>query len=145
MADSQDVLRSKPGNIVSVDQCKSSVHGHLPSSQGQEAQRHRHVGGTLFCDHASGHVSVRRQASLGATDTINALNSMIREAVECNVKIEHLHTDGGIFMACEFVAALGDGCQFVAKCGVGAKHQSGVAEQAVGTVQAVARAMPLHI
>ena len=53
--------------------------------------------------------------------------------------------DNGIFKSKAFVEALEDNYQMITKSGVGAHHQNGVAEQAIGTVQAMARAMLLHV
>ena len=143
-----DVLRSsdlKPGDQISVDQYESSVRGRLPSTRGRERVTKKFVGGTLFYDHASSKIFVRHQSSLGAEQTINSLNSVIREAMESNVTLRKFHTDNGVFKAEAFAKALRQNYQLITKSGVGAHHQAGVAERAIGTVQAMARAMLLHV
>ena len=143
-----DVLRADdlvPGSVFSVDQYESSVRGRLPSTRGRESLSLRYVGGTLFFDHASGKIFVRHQKSLSARETINAKRSVEREALEHGVHVRKYHADNGVFQAAAFEQALIDDHQFISKSGVGAHHQNGVAERAIGTAQAMARAMLLHL
>ena len=145
-----DVLRSDdlaPGDTVSSDQYESSVRGQLPSSRGRAfSSGRRAVGGTLFFDHASGKISVHHQRSLSAADTIQAKRDFERAALECGVTIKKYHTDNGIYDSAAFEDELEEGdFQAHTKSGVGAHHQNGVAERAIGTVHAMARAMLLHI
>ena len=65
--------------------------------------------------------------------------------MEYGVELKRFHTDNGIFKSKAFVEALKDNYQMIIKSGVGAHHQNGVAERAIGTVQAMARAMLLHV
>ena len=58
--------------------------------------------------------------------------------MEHRVELQCFHTDNGIFKSKAFVEALNDNHQMITKSGIGAHHQNGVAEQAVGTVQAMA-------
>ena len=69
----------------------------------------------------------------------------MREAMEYGVKLKRFHTNNGIFKSKAFVEALKDNYQMITKSDVGAHHQNGVAEWAIGTVQAMARAMLLHV
>ena len=71
--------------------------------------------------------------------------SVEREALGYGVEIKHYHSDNGIFKSADFEQALEDDVQFISKSGVGAHHQNGVAERAIGTVHAMARSMLLHL
>ena len=77
---------------------------------------------------------VRHQVSLAASDTIKSLFSVMHEAMEYGVKLKHFHTDNGIFKSKAFVEALKDNHQMITKSDVGAHHQNGVAERAIGTI-----------
>ena len=85
------------------------------------------------------------QVSLAASDTIKSLFSVMHEGTEHGVELKCFHTNNGIFKSKAFMEALKDNYQMITKSGVGAHHQNGVAEQAIGTVQAMARAMLLHV
>jgi len=133
-----------PGDCVSMDQYESSVGGRLPHTRGREHSRNRYRGGTLFFDHASGKIFVRHQVSLTGSETVASKRSFEREAISQGVYIKSYHTDNGIFKSKEFERSLEEDQQHVKKSGVGAKHQNGLAERAIGIVQNMARAMLLH-
>ena len=146
--DLENILRSgdlKPGSVISVDQYKSSVRGQLPLTQGREKLSRKFCGGTLFYDHVSAKIMVCHQVLLAASNTIESLFLVMLEAMEHGVELKRFHTDNGIFKSKAFVEALKDNYQMITKSGVGAHHQNGVAERAIGTVQAMARAMLLHV
>ena len=82
---------------------------------------------------------------LAASDTIESLILVMQEAMGYGVELKCFHTDNGIFKSKAFVEALKDSYQMITKSGVGAHHQNGVAELAIGTVQAMAQAMLLHV
>ena len=144
----QDILRAdslKPGDEVSMDQYESSVRGRsLPSSRGREYTR-RCVGGTLIFDHASGKIFNRHQSSLSATATMDVVHAMMREAMESGVEFKKFRTDNGIFSKRKFLRMFHDNYKQLSRSAPGAHHQNGVAERAIGTVQAMARAMLLHV
>ena len=88
---------------------------------------------------------VCHQVSLAASDTIESLFLVMHEAMEYGIELKHFHTNNGIFKSKAFVEALKDNYQMITKSGVGAHHQNGVTERATRTVQAMARAMLLHV
>jgi hypothetical protein len=59
-----------PGDLVYVNQYKSSIRGRLPHTYGKEKQSSMYCGGTIFVDVASGMVHVYHQVSLAAADTL---------------------------------------------------------------------------
>eukprot|EP00957_Ditylum_brightwellii_P187413 14273090-Ditylum_brightwellii.AAC.1 len=54
-----------------------------------------------------------------------------REAAECGVRIEALHTDNGTFSFTEFMSHLTTKQQTIRFSGVGTSHQNAVAERAI--------------
>ena len=144
----KDILRSDdlvPGSVVSVDHYASPVRGRLPNTYGREAYKRRYCGGTLFYDHASGKIFINHQVSLDGSDTIRSKRKFEREALQCGVSIQKYHADNGIFTKQEFTEELENDNQYLSLSGVGAHHQNGVAERAIGTVQSMARSMLLHV
>ena len=65
--------------------------------------------------------------------------------MEHGVELKSFHMDNGIFKSKAFMEALKDNYQMITKSGVGGQHQNGVAERAISTIQAMARAMLLHV
>jgi len=134
-----------PGDCFSVDQYESSVRGRLPHTQGREGHSNRYCGGTLFYDHATRKIFIRHQVSLSGPETVDAKRDVEREALSVGVYVKEYHADNGIFKARDFEEALEESDQVINKSGVGAKHQNGAAERAIGITQNMARAMLLHL
>ena len=88
---------------------------------------------------------VCHQVLLAASDAIESLFLAMCEAMEHGVELKCFHTDNGMFKSKVFVEALKDNHQMITKLGAEAHHQNGVAEWAIGAVQAMARAMILHM
>jgi hypothetical protein len=87
---------------------------------------------------------VEHQVSFGAADTIRSKQSFERMAQTVGVKIEHYHSDNGVFTAHEFVEELAKRGQSQDLAGVGAHHQNGRAERAIQTIVWKARTMMIH-
>ena len=81
---------------------------------------------------------------LGASDTIRSTKLFEHMALEHGVHIAGYHGNNGIFTAQEFEMHLLSQGQTLELSGVGAHHQNGVAERAIGTVVSLARTMMLH-
>jgi hypothetical protein len=133
-----------PGDCVSMDQYESTVRGRLPHTAGREPWLHRYVGGTLFCDNASGFVKVYHQSSLAAPDTVRSKRKFEQESGLSNVTIKRYHGDNGIFKSAEFIAETDCLGQDITFSGVGAHHQNGKAERVIKTIFFRARSMMLH-
>ena len=82
---------------------------------------------------------------LSSVTTVNAKHSVKREALEVGVTIKTYHTDNGILKSKKFSKALLEDFQYSNFSDTGAKHQNGVAERAIGTVQSIAPALLLHV
>ena len=134
-----------PGDCFSVDQYESSVRGRLPHTRGRESQQSKLRCGTIYYDHASTKIFIRHQTSTEAAETINGKRDVERECLSQGVLVKQYQTDNGIFKSKAFEEHLRDNRQTIRKSGVGAKHQNGTAERAIGTIQNMARAMLLHL
>jgi hypothetical protein len=91
-----------PGDAVSIDQYQSSVPGHLPNTKGKEALKDKYNGGTLFYDHATGHIYLENQVSLKAGETIKAKWKFEHAANTCGVIVSKYHADNSPFGSKEF-------------------------------------------
>ena len=60
----------KPGQRVSIDQYVSSVPGVRSVNQPDAEYGLRYIGGTIFCDHATGYIVCAHQSSLSVHSTI---------------------------------------------------------------------------
>jgi len=133
-----------PGDRVSTDQYECRIKGRLPYSKGKEDPKQMYCGGTLFVDHATGHIKIYNQVTLGASDTIRSKELYELQAWEMGVKVKKYHGDNGIFKAKAFKDDLEKRRQEMSYSGVGAHGQNGVAERAIQTVVHSARTMMLH-
>ena len=120
-----------PGQHVSVDHFISSVPGQLYKSRGGTRLEDKYHGGAIFVDHASGHISIRHQVSLQATDTIHSKLSYKSEAFASGVTVQAYHSDKGTFAAKDFVHAIDEAHQTIQFSGSHTGFQNGVAEQAI--------------
>ena len=110
----------EPGDRVSVDQHKSSSAGRLPNTCGRETSNLRHEGGSIFVDHAAGHIHMHNQVSLNAGSTLAGKHAFEEFADECNVKLERFHADNHPF---KFHRDLELQDQTIAFGAVGAHHR----------------------
>jgi len=133
-----------PGEMVSIDQYMSAVPGRLPHTKRKESKKDKYIGGTLFVDHATGHIYLRNQSTLNVGDTLKSKNAFERFAKEYGVAIKNYHTNNVLFGAKDFVADLELKHQHITYLGTGAHHQNGIAECAIKTVTSWACAMLLH-
>jgi hypothetical protein len=135
----------RPGDRLHIDQYKSATTGRLPHTKGHEKSSFQYNGGLIAVDGASGKVFVRHQVSLAAGETIQAMRAIVQDARDHGIRFKRIHTDNAPFNAIEFR-------DFVAHelhaeqtfSGVGAHHQAGIAERAIGTITSWARTMMLH-
>ena len=134
----------EPGDCVSVDQYISGTKGRLATSKGKEKDTFKFQGGMLAVDHASGAIFIKHQVSLRGGETLQAKRSFEQWARDAGVKIKAYHTDNGIFAGHDWKEDCALHEQELSFSGVGAKHQNGVAERAIGTCVTWARAMIIH-
>ena len=85
-------------------------------------------GGTIFCDAASGYLSIYHQQSFTAHETTQSLLGFEREGAEVGINIQGYQTDNGVYTAQNLTRKLQENHQILRLSGVGAHHQNGVAE-----------------
>jgi hypothetical protein len=78
----------KPGDRVSLDQYVSSVPGRLAHTYGKEKQRDKLTDGTIFVDHATGHVFIYNQVSARAGETLIGKKKYERLALDSGVSVQ---------------------------------------------------------
>ena len=136
--------RLEPGDCVAVDQFVVRQGGRLFTTSGREREEDRFKGGTIFVDMATGKMFVKFQVSLGTQETLLAKACFEKDAALHGVKIKNYHTDNGVFTARDFIAHVHESDQRITFSGVGAHHQNGIAERAIGTAVRKARTQLLH-
>ena len=134
----------KPGQRIFSDQYVSSLPGRNFNGRGQMQSQNNFKGGTVFCDAASGFLSIHHQVGFTAHETIRSKLTFEREASHVGNTIQSYNTDNGIYTAKEFNFELEKNLQSIRMSGVGAHHQNGPAENAIKNVSRKARIMMFH-
>jgi hypothetical protein len=134
-----------PGQCISIDHYVSPVRGRRLSGFGASTVSNGYTGGSIYVDHASGRIFHFPQSSLSAEETILGKQLLEDEAKTVNVSVSAYHSDNGIFASSEFKDHCKSLNQRITYSGVGAHHQNGVAERAIGTISRMARANLLHL
>ena len=117
----------------------------LPDTKGKEPKQNKYCGGTIFVDGASGFIFVSHQITLNAGETVRSKRAWESYAADFGINIKSYHCDNFPFNSEEFKADLAAKHQTMSNSGTGAHHQNGVAERAIKTVSAWARAMLLNM
>ena len=134
---------TKPGDCVSVDQMVSSVPGLLAQNSGR-LTRKRYKIATVFVDHASRLGYVHVHTSTDATEALEAKHAFETCARSYGIRVKRYHADNGIFNSREFLNDIEEKKQHITFCGVGAHHQSGIAEHRIRELTEMARTQLLH-
>ena len=137
-------LATKPGNVVSVDQMESSTPGFLGQNTGRLTRKHYKIA-TVFVDQASKLGYIYVQQSTDAAATIQAKQAFEAYARALGIEIKHYHAENSIFNSQEFLANIEQSQQTISFYGVGAHHQSGVAEHRVRELTEMACTQLLHV
>lgn len=133
-----------PGDKVSIDQYHATINGRHEHTKGKERTSKQYQGGTIFVDHATQHMFVNHQKSLGARDTVSSKRKYEKECKEMGRTVKSYRADNHPFKSQVFRNEIDNCDQTIDYCGVGAKFQNGVAERSIQTVTQWARAMLLH-
>jgi hypothetical protein len=135
----------EPGDLVFSDQYESRLEGRQFTSRGHSLSSQKFRGGTLFCDAASGKISVIHQVGLTGTETVQAKLQFEKEAASVGVGVRDYCTDNGVYTSKEFNAAeLSAKGQGIKHSGVGGHHHNAVAENSIKTTVRTARTMMIH-
>ena len=128
----------KPGALVHVDQLVSGQLGFIPQVTGALTAE-RIVGATIFVDSYSNFRYVHLMRRLDTVETLEAKANFERLLDSYGVKVRAYRADNGRFADLGFMEACKDAHQEITFCGVGAHHQNGVAERAIGDLTGIAR------
>jgi hypothetical protein len=134
----------EPGDLVFSDQYESRLEGRQFTSRGHSLSSQKFRGGTLFCDAATGKVSVVHQVGLTGTETVQAKLQFEREAAAVGVFVKDYCTDNGVYTSKEFGSELLSKGQGIKHSGVGGHHHNAVAENSIKTTVRTARTMMIH-
>ena len=138
----QDEL--KPGDLVFSDQYESPLLGRHFSAKGNDLSCEKYRGGTIFCDAASGQLSVHHQVGLTGIETVAAKLAFENDALGVGVTVLKYSSDMGVYNSKAFTDSLLVKGQTIRHSGVGAHHHNGVAENAIKNTVRTARTMMIH-
>ena len=134
-------MTTQPGQVVSVDQLKSTTPGFVAQLKGLlTTQRYNYA--TIFVDQYSKLSFVFLQKRITSAETVLAKQSFECFARDHGVKILHYHADNGRFADNGFIQACKDNNQGITYCGVNAHFQNGVAEKRIRDLQEQAVGIP---
>ena len=133
-----------PGQRIFSDQYVSSLPGKHFNGRGHLNSTRGFKGGTIFCDAASGFMSIHHQQSFTGHETIQSMLAFERESAEIGVFIHGYNTDNGVYTAKTLIDKLHSNNQLLRLSGVGAHHQNGVAENAIKNISRKARIYMFH-
>jgi hypothetical protein len=134
----------EPGDLVFSDQYESPLLGRQFSARGNDLTTQKFRGGTIFCDAASGKLTVIHQVGLTGTETVQAKLRFEREAAGVGVHVRNYCTDNGIYTSKEFATELASKGQGIKHSGVGGHHHNGVAETAIKHTVRSARTVMIY-
>jgi hypothetical protein len=141
--DGQLFTATVAGQVVSVDQLKSTVPGLVGQIKGWLTNQRYHVA-TIFVDHHSRLGFVHLQKSDTAAETLMAKHAFEGYARTMGVTVQHYHADNGRFSENVFMQDVRDQRQTISFCGVNAHFQSGIAERRIRELQDGARTSLIH-
>ena len=131
------------GQIVSVDQMKSTVPGFIGQIKGCLTRQRYHFA-TVFVDQFSGLGYVHLQKTDSGEETLEAKQAFEGYSRSMNVRIQHYHADNGRFAENLFMNHVKKMKQTISFCGVNAHFQNGVAERRIRELSDGARTSLLH-
>ena len=102
------------------------------------------MGGTIFVDHVSQYVAIVHQISLKVGETLKSKHKFEQIMREHGVKVKSHRVDNVPFGNKLFREDVEANNQTIDFSGVGAHHQNGVAECAIGTITRFAQTMMLQ-
>ena len=73
------------------------------SYKGASLRSDTYKGGTIFCDAASGYISMHNQTTFAADETVLSKLKFEREAMGVGVNVKRYCTDNGIYSSMEFM------------------------------------------
>ena len=121
------------------------MKGRKENTYGKEKEVDKYIGGTIFCDAATGFIYTAHQVSLRVGDTLKSKNGFEQMALSLGVNVKSYFGDNHIFSAHGFKADLAVKNQTIQFSGSGAHHQNGIAERAIQTVTYLGRSMLIHM
>ena len=122
---------------------EAGTPGFIPFTKGRRSNR-RYTNTTIWVDKISKYIHHDHQETTNAKETLISKTNLENFANLYNRKINHIHSDNGIYASKAFTQSIESSHQTHSICGVGAHWQNGSVESYIGTLTAKARTMLLH-
>ena len=95
-------------------------------------------------DYYTGYIFVAMMRDFTAESTLAAKKEFEHRCAVWGIKVEHYHSDNGIFAEPAWINECKCCKQDLTLCGVGAHHQNGISERKIKYVTLISRTMLLH-
>ena len=127
---------TKPGQVVSDDQMKSSKPGLMVHLKGSFThQRYKYA--TVFADHYSHYGFIYLQRTLSAKETLQIKRSFEAHYKHLHATVQHYHADNGQFLDNVWINDINTQQKTILFCEVSAHHQNRTAKNAYGILPRV--------
>ena len=132
-----------PGDGISADQFEAGSPGIVPTSKGLPTKM-TYKFCNFWVDNYSKLIFVTMHQSKDARELLQSKRDFEVFCRQHGVTIKTLRADNGIYAANSFQTSCSTSGQSLTFCGVGSHWQNGLAERAIGMIQATARTILLH-
>jgi len=133
----------RPGDGVSADQLEAGTPGIVATTKGLPTNM-TYKFCNFWIDHYSKFIFVTMHPSKEGKEMINSKQAFEAYCRQHGVNVRSIRADNGIYSSAAFRDSCSQASQQLTYCGVGSHWQNGLAERAIGSIQATARTILLH-
>ena len=134
---------NRPGDGVSADQLEAGNPGIVATTKGLPTNL-TYKFCNFWIDHFSKLIFVTMHPSKEGKEMIKSNQAFETYCRQHGVNIRSIRADNGIYSSAAFRDSCSQASQQLTYCGVGSHWQNGLAERAIGNIQATARTILLH-
>jgi hypothetical protein len=132
-----------PGAGVSADQFEAGVPGIVPTTKGLPTSlTYKYC--NFWGDHCTRFIYVIMHPSKDGRELLKSKSNFESFCRTHGVNVHSIRADNGVYSSDSFQTSCSNSQQQLSLCGVGSHWQNGLAERAIGTIQATARTILLH-
>lgn len=136
-------IHVNPGDGVSADQFEAGVPGIVPTTKGLPTSM-TYKFCNFWIDHSSKFLYVTMHPTKDSKELLRSKSDFESFSRQHGVNLCSFRADNGVYASASIRASCSNANQSLTYCGVGSHWQNGLAERAIGTIQATARTILLH-